>query len=334
MSIEKLDVALSQTSEVILDHLKKAIRRCFPGPLFQELSESLTDEWDSSVPIRGFLVRIGYEVGGGKFRQVAGVATAVELAQLATLVLDDVIDRSDIRTGLSTYKAYGEGVSLIVSEMLKSAANTTLAEAFERNSQFTNRLLALKRFEQMYSRVCLGQLLDLMYERSAAITEQQYLRMISFGTAGFLEDAAQIGCLLSGTSEFVTKAVCRYASSVGFALQIYDDVLDLFPTSQNLKSFANDFKRHKQRLPLIHFLQNSRKAERNQFLTILKKRKITDRDALRMAETLKQNGSVDYALRRGNYFLGRAVQEVPRFASGARRDLLIGLTELIRPEAM
>src|SRR6266850_584684 len=218
MSIEKLDSLLSQTSEIIFGHFRKSIRHCFQGPLFEELSESLTDEWDSSVPIRGFLVRIGYEAGGGTFREVAGVATAVEIAQLATLVLDDVIDRSDIRTGLSTYKAYGEGVSLIVSEMLKSAANTTLAEALECRSQFANRLLALKHFERMYSRVCLGQLLDLMYERSAAISERQYLRMISFGTAGFLEDAARIGCLLSGASEFATKAVCRYARSVGFAL--------------------------------------------------------------------------------------------------------------------
>jgi geranylgeranyl pyrophosphate synthase len=328
----KLDVVLSQTSELILMELQKSIRDCFEGPLFEDLRESLVDEWDSSVPVRGYLVRVGYEVGGGKFARVTAVATAIELAQLATLILDDVVDRSDIRTGFSTYRTYGEGVSLVVSEMLKSAASKTLAETLHRTPQFANRFAVLERFERMYGRVCLGQVLDLMYERSAWISERQYLRMVSCGTAGFLEEAARIGCLLSGAPEFATTAMCRYARSLGFALQIYDDVLDLEPTTAGLKSFAGDLKRRKQRLPLIHFLHKSPTNERAKFCVILKKRKITDRDALRMTKSLKRVGSVEYALRRGSHFLDRAIHEVPKFASGSQRDLLIGLAELIRPD--
>jgi geranylgeranyl pyrophosphate synthase len=162
----KLDVVLSQTSELIMVGLQKSMRDCFEGPLFEDLRESLVDEWESSVPVRGYLVRVGYEVGGGKFAQTTAVATAIELAQLATLILDDVIDRSDIRTGFSTYRTYGEGVSLVVSEMLKTAATKTLAETLRRNPQFANRFAVLERFERMYARVCLGQVLDLMYERS------------------------------------------------------------------------------------------------------------------------------------------------------------------------
>jgi geranylgeranyl pyrophosphate synthase len=129
--------------------------------------------------------------------------------------------------------------------------------------------------------------------------------------------------------------MCRYARSLGFALQIYDDVLDLDPTTTpGLKSFAGDLKRRKQRLPLIHFIRNSAKNERGKFCAVLKKRKITDRDALRLTRSLKRNGSVEYALRRGSHFLARAIQEVPKFASGSRRDLLIGLAELIRPEVV
>jgi geranylgeranyl pyrophosphate synthase len=330
----KLDLVLSQTSELIMVRLQKSIRDCFEGPLFENLRESLVDEWDSAVPVRGYLVRVGYEVGGGKFGRVTDVATAIELAQLATLILDDVIDRSDIRTGFSTYRTYGEGVSLVVSEMLKSAANKTLAETLSRNPQFANRFAVLERFERMYARVCLGQVLDLMYERSTWISEAQYLRMVSCGTAGFLEEAARIGCLLSGAPEFATTAMCRYARSLGFALQIYDDVLDLNSTTSGLKTFAGDLKRRKQRLPLIHFIRNSAKNEREKFCAILKKRKITDRDALRMTRSLKRNGSVEYALRRASHFLTRAIQEVPKFASGSRRDLLIGLAELIRPDVV
>jgi len=330
----KLDVVLSQTSELIMVHLQNSIRDCFKGPLFEDLRESVVDEWDSSVPVRGYLVRVGYEVGGGKFAGVAAVAAAVELAQLATLILDDVIDRSDIRTGFSTYRIYGEGVSLVVSEMLKSAANKVLAEALHYNPRFANRFEVLKCFERMYARVCLGQVLDLMYERSTWISEPQYLRMVSCGTAGFFEEAARIGCLLSGAPEFATMAVCRYARSLGFAMQIYDDVLDLDPTTPGLKSFAGDLKRRKQRLPLIHFISKSEKDEREKFCAVLNKRRITDRDALRLTKSLKRNGSLEYALQRGTHFLSRAIQEVPKFASGSRRDLLIGLAELIRPEVV
>lgn len=223
---------------------------------------------------------------------------------------------------------------MVVSEMLKSAANKTVAGTLHRNPQFANRFGVLERFEHMYGRVCLGQVLDLMYERSAWISELQYLRMVSCGTAGFLEEAARIGCLLSGAPEFATTELCRYARSLGFALQIYDDVLDLDPTTPGLKSFAGDLKRRKQRLPLIHFFRNSPKNEREKFCAVLKKRKITDRDALRMTRSLKRNGSLEYALRRGSHFLDRPIHEVPKFASGSRRDLLVGLAELIRLEVV
>jgi heptaprenyl diphosphate synthase component 2 len=300
--------------------------------LFEDLREFLIDEWESSVPIRGFLVRVGYEAGGGRFAHIASAATAVELAQLATVVLDDVLDRSDIRTGWSAYKVYGEGVSLVISEMLKSAANTTLARTLESSRRFTNKFAVLNCFERMYARVCLGQLLDLMYERSPMISEHQYMRMVSFGTAGFLEEATRIGCLLSDASGSTTRTLCRYARFLGFALQIYDDVLDLLPGPDNVKSFANDLKRRKQRLPLIHFLHDSPRDVRDRFLASLKKRTITDRDALRMVKSLKRNGSVDYAFRRGSYFLDRAIREVPQSAEASSHDLLVGLAELVRPE--
>jgi geranylgeranyl diphosphate synthase type I len=260
------------------------------------------------------------------------VAAAIELAQLATLVVDDVIDRSEVRSGWSAYKIFGEGVSLLAGEMLKSCASALFARALERKTRFVNPLRALRQFEIMYERINVGQLLDLLYESSPGISEREYLRMIRLSTGGFLEGSAAVGSTLSGAPDHLQKLLRNYACCLGIALQIYDDVLDLFPQPGRTKPFANDLKRRKQRLPLIHFLHTCSPRERGKVDRILGKGGITDKDAEIVARLLVQQGSAQYALRRAKEFCSRALFSAARITPASVRHLLVGLVHFIQPE--
>ncbi|MCI0564550.1 MAG: polyprenyl synthetase family protein, partial [Nitrososphaera sp.] len=118
----------------------------------------------------------------------------------------------------------------------------------------------------------------------------------------------------------------------GAALQIYDDVLDLFPQRGRTKPFAGDIKRRKKRLPLIHLLDNCSEYEKKEVKSILLKHSLSDRDARRLIELMIQRGSVNYALQRGKHFSALATYEARRACPPANRDLFAELVEWIQPD--
>ena len=247
-------------------------------------------------------------------------------------MVDDVIDRSDVRSGWSAYKVFGEGVSLLAAVLLKSSGSSLLAAALEKQTHFVNRLRAAREFEAMYLHVYTGQLLDILYEASPIISERQYLRMIQLSTGGFLEDAAAIGSTLSGAPDHVRTPLLDCARYTGVALQIYDDVLDLIPQPSRTKPFASDIKRRKKRLPLIHFLHNCPASEKREVDRIFRKRTITEMDSKLIVELLRHRGSIQYAVRRAEKLYSRALFNASKITPPYLRELLVELVGFIRPE--
>jgi octaprenyl-diphosphate synthase len=204
--------------------------------------------------------------------------------------------------------------------------------ALQVGTSFRNQLEAARYFEQMYQRICVGQLLDLWYESSPDISERQYVKMVGLTTGGFLEGAVVIGSTLSNTAPRLARRLRTYARSLGIAFQIYDDVLDLFPQPGQIKPFASDIKRRKQRLPLVHFLQNCSPKERKEVRQSFREAEITDDTAKELVRLMRARGSIDYALCRARAFCSHARSEALKVAPSANRDLLTGLVELIQED--
>ena len=323
---------LTITADAIWPRFALGVDRSLAAPFLVPLKEFIRCEWKSAVPIRGFLTRVGYEFGGGRFQDVVDVAAAVELCQIATVIVDDVIDRSDVRNGESIYKAFGEGIAVVTGELLKASASTLIVTAVRKKKNFVNAFEAVRHFELIYQRICFGQLLDLWYESARPITELEYLKMIECTTGGFLEGAAALGAILSGLSAPLTNALCEYARCLGLAFQIYDDVFDVGPQVAHAKPFANDVKRRKQRLPLIHLLRTCSRRERREINRVLNKRRISNDDARHVVAFMKRRGSLDYSIRRARRFCSRAKAVARGAFQPSQRELLLGLVELIQSD--
>ena len=49
--------------------------------------------------------------------------------------------------------------------------------------------------------VCVGQQLDIEYEKSLVVTEQEYMRMIELKTAALIAASVRIGALIGGSND-------------------------------------------------------------------------------------------------------------------------------------
>ena len=83
-------------------------------------------------------------------------------------------------------------------------------------------------FNKAAIEVCVGQQLDLEYEKAAIITNQKYLRMIELKTAVLIATSAKIGAFFGGTGDKNAEALYEFGRNLGLAFQIQDDILDIY----------------------------------------------------------------------------------------------------------
>lgn len=172
--------------------------------------------------IRPVLVLLACEAVGGNPLDAVDAGVAVEILHNFTLVHDDIMDSADTRRGrLTVHKKWDANIAILVGDELmgiayKTLLNTRSGDIRELISVFTDGVIE----------VCEGQSYDKEYEALPAVTEQQYLMMISKKTGWLVAISAQLGAIVGNAEPAQTAALLSYARHIGRAFQIQDDLLD------------------------------------------------------------------------------------------------------------
>ncbi len=162
---------------------------------------------------------------------------AVELAHVATLVHDDVIDRAALRRGRSSvWSEHGEGAARAGGDYLFSRAFAELASAGDIDGVgvLARACLALARGEAMQKR----------QEHDPETSIDAYLDRIALKTGKLFEAA----CLLGSRDERLGE----FGLALGIAFQIADDILDCVgDTIETGKIPGADLREGVPTLPLL-----------------------------------------------------------------------------------
>ena len=162
---------------------------------------------------------------------------AVELAHVATLVHDDVIDRAALRRGRSSaWQEHGEGAARAGGDYLFSRAFAELASAGDIDGVgvLARACLALARGEAMQKR----------QEHDPETPVDAYLDRIALKTGKLFEAA----CLLGSRDERHGE----FGLALGIAFQIADDILDCVgDTIETGKIAGADLREGVPTLPLL-----------------------------------------------------------------------------------
>lgn len=163
---------------------------------------------------------------------VDGVACAVELIHAYSLVHDDLpaMDDDDLRRGRPTcHKAFGEATAILVGDALQVLAFETLASGpgLPADSGIRLELVRLLAAASGTAGMAGGQALDLAAvgrQLSLAEVEEMHARKTSALIRASVMMAAACGGV---TSAAITCALDEFATAVGLAFQIQDDLLDI-----------------------------------------------------------------------------------------------------------
>lgn len=182
------------------------------------------------------------------------LATCLEFIHNATLLHDDVMDKSALRRGKPTaHKIWGAPASIVVGDFL-------LCRALELMTEVESWPI-VQLINRMATKIIEGQTLDLSLGTHLDITEETYLDLIHLKTAWLFQTACELGALVAGHP--ARKALHTLGYHMGMAFQLMDDVLDYISTAEVLgKNPGQDFQEGKVTLPVILALGHSSLEER------------------------------------------------------------------------
>jgi geranylgeranyl diphosphate synthase type I len=154
--------------------------------------------------------------GGGDAAREDAVdfGVGVELVHNASLVVDDIIDESELRRGVTAaHVEYGHGPAIVASDGL-------LGEAF---ALFSRDERAMEVVADAMVELGEGEATELVAQPT---TETEYLGLARRKTGALFRAAAELGAVAADADPATVEAFGDYAERVGVAFQIRDDVLD------------------------------------------------------------------------------------------------------------
>ena len=141
-------------------------------------------------------------------------AVGVELVHNASLVIDDIIDESDLRRGTpAAWTAFGYGPAIVASDGL-------LGEAF---ALFSTDDRAMQAVSEAMVQLGEGEATELV---DRPVSEAEYMELARRKTGALFRAAAELGAIAADADPYTVEAVGQYAERVGVAFQMRDDVLD------------------------------------------------------------------------------------------------------------
>jgi geranylgeranyl pyrophosphate synthase len=211
-----------------------------------DLEQLMYDTVDSEVPVLRDASRHILEAGGKRirpkiallafralgareFERVLPVIAAVELVHTASVVHDDINDHGVMRRGRpSVNQKFGRTFALLTGDFLFTKVYELMAGFGDLNIVLAEATSALVE----------GETLQAAAVKDNNFTREVYGRIIALKTAALFRAGMILGARLANATPAQEQALASFGFNIGLAFQIYDDILDVIGTPEQLGKTA------------------------------------------------------------------------------------------------
>ncbi|OOZ41983.1 octaprenyl diphosphate synthase [Solemya elarraichensis gill symbiont] len=255
---------------------------------------------------------VGYE--GAKHLDIAAI---IEFIHTATLLHDDVVDKSDQRRDHDTANhVWGNPASVLVGDFLYSRAFEMMVSVGE--------MRIMDILSHATNQIAEGEVLQLLNCNDPDITEEQYTDVIVRKTATLFEAGTRLAAVISQSDKKIEEALANYGMQLGIAFQIIDDALDY--SGQNIgKNIGDDLEEGKPTLPLIRAMESGNSKSRGLIRSAIEE---GGRDKIdRVVGAIAQSDAIEYTTNRAKEHAEKAKQALEALPASEYRDALSDLAD-------
>lgn len=202
--------------------------------------------------LRPLLVLLGYGLFKGDSSSILRSAVSVEVFHNFTLMHDDIMDEAPLRRGKPTVHEKWDSTVAILS------GDTMLVKVYDLLLSVKPEYLgqAIKDFNKTAIEVCEGQQIDMNFEKTGQVKEEEYIEMIRLKTAVLLGFSLKFGSLLAGVAKEKQEILYRIGELMGIGFQLMDDLLDVYGDQKKFgKMVGGDIVSNKKTFLLIKAIE-------------------------------------------------------------------------------
>ena len=235
-------------------------------------------------------------------------ASLIELLHNATLIHDDVVDKSYRRRGHFSINALWKSkISVLVGDYLLSRGLLLSV----RNKEFDLLEIVSNAVQEMSE----GELLQIRNSRKVYISEEEYFKVVRKKTASLIASCTACGARSVTRDEQLVDTMRTFGEKIGVAFQIKDDLLDYERSGTIGKPAGNDIKEKKVTLPLIYALQQASSKEKKDIKRIFSRSRKNGREVSRIIDFVRRHDGLGQARKKMEQLKDEALQMLSPYAS-------------------
>ena len=290
------------------------------------LTESICSDIELATKVSGYIVKSGgkrirpaicilvAKTLGYSKPDLIRLASSIELLHTATLIHDDVVDESLVRRGKESIQAkWDDAHGVLVGDFVYS-------KAFQLMASFDNPKI-IRELANATNKISEGEVLQLSLKTQPNLSEEDYFNIINRKTAELFKVSALTAGILCECAKTELDSLNNFATSLGLAFQIQDDILDYYG-QENLtgKKVGKDFEEGKFTLPIILSLKTMNQKNKTRLLSLFETRKIEDFDeVLDLMEGEKTTEQLQSIF---THYSDECIHELEKFPHNKYRDAL------------
>ena len=290
------------------------------------LNESINSDIELAMKVSGYIVKSGgkrirpaicilvAKTLGYSEPDLIRLASSIELLHTATLIHDDVVDESLVRRGKESIQAkWDDAHGVLVGDFIYS-------KAFQLMASFDNPKI-IRELANATNKISEGEVLQLSLKTKPGLSEEDYFNIINRKTAELFKVSAVTAGILCECAKTELDSLNNFATSLGLAFQIQDDILDYYG-HENLtgKKVGKDFEEGKFTLPIILSLKTMKQKNKTRLLSLFETRKIEDfEEVLGLMEGEKTTEQLQTIF---THYSDECIHELEKFPHNKYRDAL------------
>jgi geranylgeranyl diphosphate synthase, type II len=209
--------------------LKKIVNSSLVNLSYNTESERLIDPVKYIISMEGKRLRpvlalMACNLYSDQIDEAVVPVTGLEIFHNFTLVHDDIMDKAMVRRGFPTvHNKWTLNQAILSGDVMAFITNECFLQSPPHLLQKVFHV-----FNKAAIEVCVGQQLDMDFEKATIVSQEEYLRMIELKTAVLIAASVKIGAMFGGADDKNAETLYEYGRNLGIAFQIQDDILDTY----------------------------------------------------------------------------------------------------------
>ena len=265
--------------------------------------------------LRPAFVLMSAKFGKTDSKKIIRAAGALEILHTATLVHDDIIDRSEFRRGkITVSEKYGNEMAIYVGDFLFTKAVLMLSNGIP-----TEKLEIVARTIKV---ICEGEVDQYQDKFNVNTTSFSYLKRVSRKTAVLFGATCGLGASLAKCQVQIGKDLARFGLYYGMAFQIKDDLHDFLSDAGSVgKPVENDLVKGVVTLPVIYAKRKSVELAKLLSKALNKKDGLSPSDFKNVYTLVAENGGIEKTEIMLQRYIDRGLKILERLPENEYRDL-------------